>query len=138
MTEDNVFVWPVRVYYEDTDAGGVVYYANYLKFMERARSEWLRKLGFEQDRLVQQDGVVLIVHHVSVDYLKPGRFNDLLDVSVRILRRGRASLELAQEVTRQPGELLCTGMVRVVCVDAVDLRPCALPANLLKEIKLAD
>ncbi len=138
MSGGEVFVWPVRVYYEDTDAGGVVYYANYLKFMERARSEWLRRLGFEQDKLLQRDGLVFIVHHVSVDYLKPGRFNDLLDVSVRIRRRGRASLELAQEVTRQSGELLCTGMVRVVCVDAVGFRPCALPADLLKEIKLAD
>ncbi len=138
MTGNEAFVWPVRVYYEDTDAGGVVYYANYLKFMERARSEWLRQLGFEQDRLLRQEGVVFIVHHVSVDYLKPGRFNDLLDVSVRILRRGRASLELAQEVTRQPGEVLCSGVIRIACVDAVELRPCALPAHVLKEIKRAD
>ena len=138
MTGDGVFVWPVRVYYEDTDAGGVVYYANYLKFMERARTEWLRQLGFEQDSLRQQEGVIFIVHHVSIDYLKPGRLNDLLDVSVRIRRRGRASLELAQEVTRQPGEVLCAGVVRVVCVDAVDFRPCALPADVLKEIELAD
>ncbi len=132
------FSWPVRVYYEDTDAGGVVYYANYLKFMERARTEWLRQLGFEQDDLRQRDGVLFIVQHVDLDYLKPGRFNDLLQVSVRIRRRGRASMELAQEVTRSPGELLCSGMVRIVCVDAASLRPRPLPADVLKEIKLAD
>ncbi|MDJ0863599.1 MAG: tol-pal system-associated acyl-CoA thioesterase [Gammaproteobacteria bacterium] len=132
------FSWPVRVYYEDTDAGGVVYYANYLKFMERARTEWLRQLGFEQDDLRQRDGVLFIVQHVDLDYLKPGRFNDLLQVSVRIRRRGRASMELAQEVTRSPGELLCSGMVRIVCVDAASLRPRPVPADVLKEIKLAD
>ena len=138
MTEDDVFVWPVRVYYEDTDAGGVVYYANYLKFMERARTEWLRQLGFEQDTLRQQQGVLFIVHHATLDYLKPARFNDLLDVSVRIRRRKRASLELAQEVTRQPGEVLCAAVIRIVCVDAVDLRPCPIPDDVIKEIQLAD
>ncbi len=132
------FSWPVRVYYEDTDAGGVVYYANYLKYMERARTEWLRQLGFEQDDLRQRDGVLFIVQHVDLDYLKPGRFNDLLQVSVRIRRRGRASMELAQEVTRSPGELLCSGMVRIVCLDAASLRPRPVPADVLKEIKLAD
>ena len=132
------FFWPVRVYYEDTDAGGVVYYANYLKFMERARTEWLRQLGFEQDDLRQRDGVLFIVQHVDLDYLKPGRFTDLLHVSVRIRRRGRASMELAQEVTRSPGELLCSGTVRIVCVDAASLRPRPVPAHVLKEIKLAD
>ena len=138
MSGDDLFVWPVRIYYEDTDAGGVVYYANYLKYMERARTEWLRRLGFEQDDLRQRDGVLFIVHHVSLDYLKPGRFNDLLEVSVRIQRRGRVSLELAQEVRRPPGEVLCSGMVRIVCVDAASLRPRTLPADVVKEIELAD
>ena len=132
------FSWPVRVYYEDTDAGGVVYYANYLKFMERARTEWLRQLGFEQDDLRQRDGVLFIVQHVDPDYLKPGRFNDLLQVSVRIQRRRRASLDLIQDIERPPNALLCTGRVRIVCVDAETLRPRPIPADVLKEIDLAD
>ena len=128
----------MRIYYEDTDAGGVVYYANYLKYMERARTEWLRRLGFEQDELRHRHDVLFIVHHVSLDYLKPARFNDLLEVSVRIQRRGRASLDLAQEVRRPPGEVLCSGMVRIVCVDAARLRPRPMPAVVVKEIELAD
>ena len=138
MSKDVVFVWPVRIYYEDTDAGGVVYYANYLKYMERARTEWLRRLGFEQDSLRQQHGVLFVVQHVSLDYLKPGRFNDLLEVSVRILRRGRASLELAQDISRAQGEILCAGKARIVCVDDTSFRPRALPADVVKELRLAD
>ncbi len=138
MIKHDAFVWPVRIYYEDTDAGGVVYYANYLKYMERARTEWLRQLGFEQNSLRQQHGVLFVVQRVSLDYHKPGRFNDLLEVSVRILRRGRASLELAQDVSRAQGEILCSSMVKIVCVDAASFRPRALPADVLEEVKLAD
>jgi len=126
MTE---FVWPVRVYWEDTDAGGVVYYANYLKFLERARSEWLRSLGFEQDAMAARDGVLFVVRRVQADYLAPARFNDLLSVSSRMLEVGRASLVMAQRVEREAVPLL-EAEVRVACVGAHDFRPARIPAHI--------
>ena len=135
MTSSNEFIWPVRVYYEDTDAGGVVYYANYLKFMERARTEWLRSLGFEQDDLRDREGVLFAVSRVSMDLRLPGRFNDALRVSVSVKRRGRASLTLGQEIAGgRDGRLLCSGEVRVVCVDAEYFRPRAIPKSILAVI----
>lgn len=130
------FFLPVRVYYEDTDAGGVVYYANYLRFMERARTEWLRALGFEQDVLAAEQGVIFAVRRVRLDFLRPARFNDALRVSARLLRRGRASLSFAQEVTREQGEHepLCSGQVQIACVDARRFRPCPIPEPLLAVI----
>jgi acyl-CoA thioester hydrolase len=126
MTE---FVWPVRVYWEDTDAGGVVYYANYLKFLERARSEWLRSLGFEQDEMVARHDVLFVVRRVEVDYLAPARFNDVLAVTSRLLDVGRASLVMAQAITR--GEsLLLDARVKVACVGARDFRPVRIPAHI--------
>ena len=92
------FVWPVRVYWEDTDAGGVVYYANYLKFLERARSEWLRSRGWEQDRLREEQGVVFVVRRAEIDYLAPARYNDQLDVRCTPTELGRATLVVAQAV----------------------------------------
>ncbi|NIR60393.1 MAG: tol-pal system-associated acyl-CoA thioesterase [Gammaproteobacteria bacterium] len=131
------FHWPVRVYYEDTDAGGVVYYANYLKFMERARTEWLRRLGFEQDRLREEAGVVFAVHTVHVRYLHPARFNELLHVTVKIAEQGRTSLAFEQDVRAAAGEpLFCTGSVRVVCLDVTRLRPHAIPQRLLQELAI--
>jgi acyl-CoA thioester hydrolase len=133
------FIWPVRVYYEDTDSGGVVYYANYLKFMERARSEWLRSLGFEQDRLIAEEGVIFAVRRVEVDYLAPARFNDVLQVSARLLEQKRASMTFLQEVKEEEsGRLLCSGKVRVVSIDADKFRPCAIPASLVREIADAE
>ncbi len=129
------FLWPVRVYYEDTDSGGVVYYANYLKYMERARTEWLRSLGFEQDRMLQQDGVIFAVSRVEVSYHRPAGFNDALVVSAQIVRKGRVSLTFYQEV-RRPSDnaLLVSGRIKVACVDAARMRPAPLPENLFKEI----
>jgi acyl-CoA thioester hydrolase len=136
----NRFVWLVRVYYEDTDAGGVVYYANYLKFMERARTEWLRARGFEQDVLRREAGVVFAVRAVAVDYLRPARFNDLLEVVCHLEELNGASLVFFQEV-RYAGtdnQPLCTGRVKVACLDAVTLRPRPLPATLVTEIRSVD
>ncbi len=131
----NEFLWPVRVYYEDTDAGGVVYYANYLKFMERARTEWLRELGFEQDALRNEDGIIFAVRAVQIDYLKPARFNDLLQVSVRTLRAGKASVTLAQSVARDgQGDALCTATVKLASLDVQTLRPKAVPAAVEQAI----
>ena len=125
------FCWPVRVYYEDTDSGGVVYYANYLRFMERARTERLRDLGFEQNRLRRDQGVLFTVHSIQVDFRKPARFNDALEVTADIADQRRASLTFYQEV-RRAGEtdVLCSGHVRVACVDAGSFRPAAIPSPL--------
>lgn len=130
MTE---FHWPVRVYYEDTDSGGVVYYANYLKFMERARTEWLRSLGFEQDRLASELGLIFAVTEVDMRYLRPARFNDALSVTARVIERGRASLRFAQNV-RRGEELLCEGRIRIASLDAAGFRPRAIPEALIEEI----
>ena len=92
----HAFVWPVRVYYEDTDAGGVVYYANYLKFMERARTEWLRTRGFEQDVLIKEQDLVFAVRSLSIDYLRPARLDDLLQVRVTVSELRRASIVFEQ------------------------------------------
>jgi len=122
------FEFPVRVYYEDTDAGGVVFYANYLRFMERARTEWLRARGFEQDQLRDEQGVLFAVRRAEVDYLKPARFNDRLVVSAAVVERKRASFSFEQEIRREAdGEILCRGLVKVVCVDAERFLPAALP-----------
>ncbi|MFZ9872176.1 MAG: tol-pal system-associated acyl-CoA thioesterase [Steroidobacteraceae bacterium] len=117
------WTWPVRVYWEDTDAGGVVYYANYLKFMERARTEWLRTLGVSQSSLERERGVLFMVLHVEVDYRAPARLDDELIVSCRAAPEGRTSAIFEQAIHRVDGELLIEGRVRVVCVDAKSLRP---------------
>ena len=109
------FEWPLRVYYEDTDAGGIVYYANYLKFLERARTEWLRSLGIEQDTwLAHQIGFV--VRQVQMDLVAPARFNDELSVTVVVERLGKASVVFAQQVLRKDGLLLCQAQIKAACV----------------------
>jgi len=155
-----MFVWPVRVYYEDTDSGGVVYYANYLKFMERARSEWLRSLGVEQDELLARERIIFAVRAVQVDYLQSARFNDVLWVTAEIAEQGRASLSFSQQVIRpdaaermqarqpaaadvvasvgQKDKLLCAGQVRIACLDAATMRPRSIPSHLLAEISRVD
>jgi acyl-CoA thioester hydrolase len=124
------------VYWEDTDAGGVVYYANYLKFMERARSEWLRALGFEQDVLRDEAGVVFVVRRVEVDYLSPARFNDQLDVSVSLHEVGRASLSVKQALTREATPLVAAQVV-LACVDAASFKPVKIPAPILQALAQA-
>lgn len=128
-----VFTWPVRVYWEDTDAGGVVYYANYLKFLERARSEWLRALGLSQTELAQRDGVLFVVRHVAVEFLAPARFDDSLEVRSVAEELGGASLTLMQEVYR--GEsLLVTARVRIACVRSTDFRPVRIPPHVIQRL----
>ncbi len=127
------FIWPVRVYYEDTDHGGVVYYANYLKFMERARTEWLRSLGFEQDRLSEEDGLIFVVRSVALKYHRPARFNDLLQVSAGVIKYGRASIDFEQQVRRE-NELLCEGVVRLASLDATNFRPRPVSQQLIDRL----
>jgi acyl-CoA thioester hydrolase len=131
-----IFRWPIRVYYEDTDSGGVVYYANYLKFMERARTEWLRKLGFEQDRMQQEEGVIFAVRHVDIDYLRPARFNEELEVTSKLIEQKRASLTFAQTVQLVGDDFrpCCTAEVRIACIDTESFRPTAIPTALMKEL----
>ncbi|MFA5627359.1 MAG: tol-pal system-associated acyl-CoA thioesterase [Thiohalomonadaceae bacterium] len=129
MTNLARFFWPVRIYYEDTDSGGVVYYANYLKYMERARTEWLRQLGFEQDELICDAGIVFAVRSVEVDYLRPARFNDALMVSAEVVNSGGASITFQQEVCRGE-EVLCRGKVKIASLDAQSFRPRQVPETI--------
>jgi len=130
------FAWPVRIYWEDTDAGGIVYYANYLKFMERARTEWLRTLGLEQGVLYQEHGLMFVVVSADSQFQRPARYGDLLRVSCAVEQSSRASLTFRQEIFRGQvgGELLVTGRVRVACLDAAKFRPRALPDALLEPL----
>ena len=130
------FIWPVRVYYEDTDSGGVVYYANYLRFLERARTEWLRSYGVEQHKLKENEGIIFAVRSIQLDFLKPAILDDLLDVTVTIARSGGASITLDQGIHRNQGEneLLCSGQVKVACLDASTLRPHPIPKKISREI----
>jgi len=129
------FFWPVRVYYEDTDSGGVVYYANYLKFMERARTEYLRALGFEQDRLRMEQGVLFAVHSLQVTYRRPARFNDALDISAEISDIRRTSLTFTQHVLQHGvGDLLCEGQVRIACVEDGSFKPIPIPETIRSEL----
>jgi acyl-CoA thioester hydrolase len=129
------FNWPVRVYYEDTDSAGIVYHASYLRFMERARTEWLRSLGFDLPELGAGHGVLFTVSRLHIDYLRPAHFNDLLDVGLKLIRFGGASFLLEQTVCRAPRELLCRAEVRIACVDADSLRPRPIPEVVRMELK---
>ena len=128
------FIWPVRVYWEDTDAGGVVYYANYLKFMERARSEWLRSLGIEQLAVAEQDGVVFAVRHIEVEYLKPAQLDDALRVVCELLELNGASLVMLQRVERDE-EPLVTARVKIACVNRNSFRPAKIPAHIQQRLE---
>lgn len=136
MNEASVFSWPVQVYWEDTDAGGVVYYANYLRFLERARSEWLRALGIHQAELAAQEDVLFVVRRVEADYLKPARFDDALAVQCRISEMGRASLTMVQQVLRGD-EVLLSARVKLACVSASGMRPAKIPFHLLIKLSAA-
>lgn len=128
-----VFYWPVRVYWEDTDAGGVVYYANYLKFLERARSEWLRALGFEQPEMIAQHGGMFVVRRVEADYLSPARFNDSLVVEAEVAEAGRASLVMRQRILR--GDMcLLVASVTLAWVGEKNFKPVRIPPDILKSI----
>ncbi len=127
------FAFPVRVYWEDTDAGGIVFYANYLKFFERARTEWLRALGLEQQALRAQTGGMFVVSETQVKYHRPAQLDDLLRVTARLAEPGRASLVIAQEAWRD-GVLLCEGTIRIGWVEAERLRPARIPSVILERL----
>ncbi len=125
------FRWPVRVYYEDTDAGGVVYHTGYIRYFERARTEWLRALGYSQTQLAQEEGVLFTVVDLQITFRKPARLDDEVAVVSRASTAGGASMSFAQAVVSGAGEILAEGQVRVACVDARTFRPRRLPAGLV-------
>ena len=127
------FHWPLRVYYEDTDAAGVVYYANYLKFFERARTEWLRAAGFEQTALRDEYGVVFVVRALAVEYALPAQFDDALAVSVTVNAVRGSVIELAQTVCRD-GVALVTAAVKIVCVNTPSFKPVRIPQSIVEKL----
>ena len=131
------FVWPVRVYWEDTDAGGIVFYANYLKFFERARTEWLRSRGISQARLRETTGGIFVVSDTQLRYLNPARLDDELLVTAQALEIGRASLTIRQRAVRHTAGrplLLCEGSIRIGWVDAASHRPARIPLTVLEAL----
>jgi len=132
-----MFSWPVRVYYEDTDLGGVVYYANYLRFMERARTEWLRQLGVDQTRLLDDRGLIFVIVSAEIRYVQPARFNDELYVTVALESARRTAMTFAQEIRRGglDGELLTQGRVQAACVEAANFRPRAIPPDIIERLE---
>lgn len=126
------FTIPVRVYYQDTDAGGMVFHATYLDFMERVRMDWLRAIGFEIPKMVENHAAMFVVRSASVDYLKPARLGDALEVSLALVRIGGAQLVLDQRVTRS-GEELVTATIQLACIGVPDFRPARVPEALRLE-----
>ena len=133
----SIFAWQARTYWEDTDAGGIVYYANYLKFLERARSEWLRDRGLSQRALALDPGVVFSVVALEAQYLRPARLDDVLAISCEPALNGGASISFAQNIWRESieGELLLSATVRVACLDAHSLKPKRLPEVIIRELR---
>lgn len=129
LMSETVFTFPVRVYYEDTDAGGIVYYANYLKFFERARTEWLRALGIEQDLLLSNN-VAFVVTQVLMDNKKPARFNELLTVSSQISTLKQASMVFEQNIHNGAAELICSARIKVACISLQEMKARAFPAEV--------
>jgi acyl-CoA thioester hydrolase len=150
MSAGALFRHPIRVYWEDTDAGGIVFYANYLKFMERARTEWLRSLGISQQKLKMETGGMFVVTDTQLKYLQPARLDDVLLVSAQIIDKGRASLKISQEIWLEPlqnlrgmlsnqeqsiqheATLLCQGTICIAWVDAGTLKPGRIPSTVLE------
>lgn len=126
--------WPLRVYYEDTDAGGVVYHSNYLNFMERARSEWLRELGFEQTYLKDDLHIIFVVHSMTIAFKRPARFNDLLEVTSEVEKLGHGSLVFCQKITVN-NQLLVQAQVKLACVNALTFKPSVIPKPVLLKME---
>ena len=134
----SLFAWPVRVYYEDTDAGGVVYHSRYLNFLERARTEWLRSLGYQQDKIRVDHGVVFAVRTLEIDYIKPALFNEELEVTVDKIQSRPASIVFHQSIAKpspKQNELIVTAVVKVACVDIDRQAASAIPEPIYRVIK---
>lgn len=129
----DTFCWPIRVYYEDTDSAGVVYYANYLRFMERARTEWLRSLGIEQDILRDQYGVIFVVKSAQIDFIQPAKFNDELEVVSSISELRKASMIFQQDIRMDKDkDEVCQATIRIACLCVDTMKPCPIPNAILQ------
>ncbi len=135
--ENSTFEWPVTVYYEDTDAGGVVYHSNYLKFFERARTELLRTVGVSQHTLLEQN-LGFVVRHMDIDFLQGARLDDQLIVKTSINELKKASLTFCQEIVNPEGKILCKAMVKVACINSQKMRPMAMPQSIVMELTQSD
>ncbi|AQM19354.1 tol-pal system-associated acyl-CoA thioesterase [Vibrio anguillarum] len=133
----SAFHWPVTIYYEDTDAGGVVYHSNYLKFFERARTEMLRAVGVSQQTLLQQN-IGFVVRHVDIDFLQAARLDDMLTINTVISALKKASLIFCQELVNPEGKVLCKAIVKVACIDNQNMRPKAMPQSIILELTHSD
>ena len=134
----NAFTIPVRIYYEDTDAGGVVYYANYLKFLERCRTEWLRAIGHEQADLLRDPGIAFVVRSVALEYLKPARLDDLITISLEVDRITKSQIFFGQHIRRATpdgDEELLSGRVQIVCVNAAKMKITSIPVELRTQLE---
>jgi acyl-CoA thioester hydrolase len=134
MSRRKVFALPIRVYFQDTDAGGVVYHANYLNFMERARTEWLRTHGYSNAGLMKEFGMVFVVRSIKLDYLKPALLDDCLDVTADIKEIGRSRITLAQNILRG-AEMLTEAEVHLVCVSLANFKPASVPEVLRVQLE---
>lgn len=128
------YTWPVRVYWEDTDAGGIVFYANYLKFFERARTEWLRSLGIGQQQLKKETNGMFVVAETNVKYMRPARLDDELIVTARLLQIGRASMTIQQQALLK-NMVQCEGTIRIGWVDAASFQPRRIPQNIIESLR---
>lgn len=134
------FTFPIRVYWEDTDAGGIVFYGNYLKFFERARTEWLRNLGVEQQKLRDDVGGMFVVTQATINYLRPARLDDMIEVTAVLQSAGRASIKIAQQAFLKPvssdaaPQLLCEGSIRIGWVDSATMRPARIPNSIVEKL----
>ncbi|MBB3227563.1 acyl-CoA thioester hydrolase [Luteibacter sp. Sphag1AF] len=126
----SLFTWPVRIYWEDTDAGGLVYHANYVRFLERGRTEWMRAQGIDQVELRERTGLGFVVREMNLDFLRPARLDDELLVSVAVKERRSASMLFHQDIARRDGSPLLKATVRVACVDLAAVRPAQIPGDL--------
>lgn len=131
---NNQFNWQIRVYYEDTDSGGVVYHSNYLNFMERARTEWLRALGFEQTALKSELGIIFVVHSMTIGFKGPAYFNDMLEIKSQRIKMGHGSIEFLQTIMRN-NQVLLEATVKLACVDAASFKPVGIPANVKQKME---
>ena len=128
------FIWQIRVYYEDTDAGEVIFYANYLKFMERARTDWLRKIGFDHKILKEKYELLFAVKNLTIDYIKPGHLDDLLTVTSELLDSRKASLTFGQNIKNENSELLSEAKVKIACINSKTLKASPMPDKLILEL----
>ncbi|MDO6497372.1 tol-pal system-associated acyl-CoA thioesterase [Photobacterium sanguinicancri] len=133
MEAAQAFNWPITVYYEDTDAGGVVYHSNYLKYFERARTELLRNSGVSQQALLERD-LGFVVRHLAIDYIKGAKLDDQLIVRTKISELRRASIEFCQDLVNNDGQILCKAVVKVACIHSSSMKPTAIPENIKSEI----